>query len=286
MKSLGWRPQLWVASAQISRYLPRMGWRLWAALGALIACAGVAGGSSYGFYELNRRLDVIAEHDATQSRQLKVLTDLARLLSPTDGEHRRLDIRKFAITSQLAQSSAPIVVIGDSITEAALLPTRLCGHPLINAGIGGLTAGNYADLAPGLLAERKIAALVIALGINDANRTTGSTDEFVRQYRRLLAIAGQASAHLIIAGVPPIDADGALAPYFDIPRSEEIDAKLAKIAADAGLPFVSLRGLKMREPGTRVDGVHLTAKGYEAWQRAVIGAVQATLDCASSASPD
>lgn len=262
-----------------------MGRRL-AALGALIACAGFAGGLSYGFSNLSRRLDLIAEHDATQSRQLKVLTDQARLLSPADAGHRRLDIRKFVIASQLNQSSEPIVVIGDSITEAALLPTAICGRPVVNAGIGGLSSGDYAEIAPGLLTDRKITTIVIAIGINDANRTAGSVDEFARQYRRLFTTAAQHSDHVVIAGIPPIDPDGALAPYFDIPLSEAIDATLAQIAADAGVPFVSLRGLKMREPGTRVDGVHLTAKGYEAWQHAVIGEVQATLGCTSSAPDD
>ena len=60
-----------------------------------------------------------------------------------DLESRRLDVRAFMIRSQLARARNPVVIIGDSITEAALLPSSICGHDVVNAGVGCMTVGSY-----------------------------------------------------------------------------------------------------------------------------------------------
>src|SRR5258708_36763862 len=45
--------------------------------------------------------------------------------------------RQFVIQSTLDRFPDPIVLLGDSIVEGSTLPRSLCGHAVINAGIGG-----------------------------------------------------------------------------------------------------------------------------------------------------
>ena len=52
--------------------------------------------------------------------------------------------RQFVIQSTLDRFPDPIVVLGDSIVEGSTLPRSLCGHAIINAGIGG--ASTTSDL--------------------------------------------------------------------------------------------------------------------------------------------
>jgi hypothetical protein len=40
-----------------------------------------------------------------------------------------------------------IVFIGDSITESALLPETICGHQVVNAGLGGAPVTNVRNVS-------------------------------------------------------------------------------------------------------------------------------------------
>jgi hypothetical protein len=59
--------------------------------------------------------------------------------------HDHQDVRQLIIKAALADASEPIVMIGDSITEMAPLPAEIAGHPVVDAGIRGIsTSGsNY-----------------------------------------------------------------------------------------------------------------------------------------------
>jgi len=46
-------------------------------------------------------------------------------------------VRQFVIRAHLSHAVSPVVVFGDSISEAAVLPSAICGHAVVNAGIGG-----------------------------------------------------------------------------------------------------------------------------------------------------
>jgi lysophospholipase L1-like esterase len=118
---------------------------------------------------------------------------------------RRLEVRSFMIRSQLAQAISPIVIIGDSITEAALLPSSVCGHDVVNAGIGGMTVGSYLPLAKQLLAGRRVQSILIALGTNDSGVLSTAhieqdyaslIDELAKHTTKKGAALSQASARL------------------------------------------------------------------------------------------
>jgi hypothetical protein len=71
------------------------------------------------------------------SRQLASLVQQTGLLAAADVSHKHVDVREFIISSQISRVQDPVIIVGDSVTEAAILPIQLCGHPVINAGIGG-----------------------------------------------------------------------------------------------------------------------------------------------------
>src|ERR1700676_2075999 len=77
--------------------------------------------------------------------------------------------RHFVIQSTLARFDDPIVVLGDSIVEASTLPRSLCGHAIVNAGIGGSSTASQLDsMLKESLGGKRAALVVVALGTNDA----------------------------------------------------------------------------------------------------------------------
>src|SRR5205814_6459279 len=77
--------------------------------------------------------------------------------------------RQFVVQATLSRVENPIILLGDSITEASTLPREICGHPIVNAGLSG--ASTASDLGPWLieaLAAMRATAIVVSLGTNDA----------------------------------------------------------------------------------------------------------------------
>src|SRR5258708_1638210 len=77
--------------------------------------------------------------------------------------------RQLVVWRTLARVDDPIVILGDSIVEASTLPRSLCGHPIVNAGIGGATtASNLGSVLADALGGQRAALGVVSLGGNDA----------------------------------------------------------------------------------------------------------------------
>jgi len=77
--------------------------------------------------------------------------------------------RQVIIASTLARVDDPIVVLGDSIVEGSTLPRSLCGHAIVNAGIGGAsTASHLGSVLKEALAAKRAALIIVSLGTNDA----------------------------------------------------------------------------------------------------------------------
>jgi len=214
------------------------------------------------------------------SREIGKLIEQSQLLSPADGGHRRLEVREFIIRSQIRQAPSPIVIIGDSITEAALLPESICGHRIVNAGIGGLAAANYAELVSGLFDGVHVHLMVVAIGINDAQKLAGGG--FETSYNLLLQTIEPKADRIILAGITDIN-QGALAEYFDAQRSNVINSTIEQIAKKRSLPFINLRRQKQSADAT-IDGIHLSASGYSAWLNSITSAIQLNCPFADSAA--
>src|SRR5258706_2037797 len=114
------------------------------ALGLLVAAAAVVVTSAWTISEVGKNNRAIRNgFDALNAR-------VDRLRPGTVG-HEHSDVRKFVIATHLARTKSPIVFLGDSITEAAVVPDSICGRPVVNAGIGGAGVDDLLRVAPSLL---------------------------------------------------------------------------------------------------------------------------------------
>jgi lysophospholipase L1-like esterase len=165
--------------------------------------------------------------------------------------HDHAEVRKFMIGASLAEADQPIVVIGDSITEMAPLPRSICGHSVVNAGIGGITIAEASKLAPRLLEHQHPFMIVSALGANDVGSSSAGS-----HYAELLGTLGRFSHRLLAVSVTS-----------DLETAKQI----ASAATSADVPYIDPQlpiGSKLS------DGVHYAAAAYRIW----IPALQAEIE--------
>lgn len=225
------------------------------------------------------RLASLADHSEKLSAEIGRVSEQIRLNSPADLGNSRLDVRMFMIRSQLAQAKSSIIVIGDSITEAALFPSSLCGHTIINAGVGGMTVPSYLAIAKQVLPREPAALIVIALGTNDSANTISTFPTIEATYSQLLDVIRQHSEKVVLAGIPPFDMKGELAAsYFDQAAADSNNTIIRKVAAANNLDFIDLHN-DIRGDHQTLDGIHLNAAGYTQWRGAVLSHVRSSLGC-------
>jgi lysophospholipase L1-like esterase len=183
--------------------------------------------------------------------------------------HRRT--RQVILYYTLSRVDNPIIVLGDSIVEASTLPRELCGHAIVNAGLDG--ASTTSDLGTWLidvLDGKPAAAIVVALGTNDALGAARSRPQFEANYSALLAQLSKVTARVIVLAIPPIDVLRRLTADMQteaMGRINEYNSALAELSVKSGATFAALP--QMPTPHT-IDGVHLSAAGYQVWEQAVL----------------
>jgi hypothetical protein len=181
--------------------------------------------------------------------------------------------RQVILHYTLSRAEQPIIVLGDSITEASTLPRSYCDHPLVNAGLDGAsTASDLGTWLKDVLNGRRAAAILVALGTNDALQVRAQ-QEFETNYRALLAQLKDTTDHLVVLGIPSLEVRGRMPADYQAATMRRIDAfnaALPVLAEKAGATFASLP--PMGAPHT-IDGVHLDAAGYEVWDAAVLKGV-------------
>lgn len=204
-----------------------------------------------------------------------------RMNLPANLGNDRVSVRGFMIHSQLAQTERPIILVGDSITEGALVPSSVCGHPVVNAGIGGMTVGSYFPIAQKLLVDETAEMIVIELGTNDSI-IPAPTSGFEAAYSQLIDFLAPHTGKLVLSGLPPFDMNGSLAKtYFDQPSGDRNDASVRMIAGARSLPFIDLRK-DLHGSNLTVDGVHLNAAGYDQWRVVVLAHIRSSLGCSTT----
>ena len=187
--------------------------------------------------------------------------------------------RQVMLHYTLSRVDHPIIVLGDSVTEASTLPRSLCDHAIVNAGLDG--ASTKSELGTWLievLNGRRAAAIVIALGTNDALQGR-EQEAFEANYRSLLVQLNATTDHLVVLGIPAIEMRGRMTEAYRAETMERIaafNAALPALAAKGGATFAALP--PMPAPHT-IDGVHLDAAGYAVWDEAVLKGASAA--CAS-----
>jgi hypothetical protein len=178
--------------------------------------------------------------------------------------------RQVILHYTFSRAANPIIVLGDSLTEASTLPRSLCDHAVVNAGLDG--ASTVSDLGTWLLDVlngRRAAAILVALGTNDALQGRDQK-QFEANYAALLARLKGATDHLAVLGIPSIEVRGPMPAAYQAETMTRIDAfnaALPAVAAKGGATFVALP--PMGAPHT-IDGVHLDAAGYAVWDAAVL----------------
>lgn len=181
--------------------------------------------------------------------------------------------RQITLYFTLSRIDQPIIIVGDSLTEASTLPRTVCGHPIVNAGLGG--ASTSSDLGTWLTAPldgRRAAAILVALGTNDA-LLKHSAQDFEKNYLELLAQLSKVTDHLSVLGIPAVETRGGMTAERQtdaMSRVDALNAMLPALAEKSRATFVPLPPMPL--PHT-IDGVHLDAAGYAIWDNAVLKGV-------------
>ena len=181
--------------------------------------------------------------------------------------------RQVILHYTFSRADHPIIVLGDSNTEASTLPRSLCDRALVNAGLDGAsTASDLGTWLLDVLNGRRAAAILVALGTNDALQGR-EQKEFEANYASLLAQLKGAADHLVMLGIPSVEVRGRMSADYRAATMRRIDAfnaALPALAEKAGATFAPLP--PMGAPHT-IDGLHLDTAGYAIWDAAVIKGV-------------
>ena len=182
--------------------------------------------------------------------------------------------RQFVIRSTLARLDDAIVILGDSIVEASTLPRSLCGHPIVNAGIGGAsTASGLGSILAEALGGKRAALVVVALGTNDA-AIPHSVEQYRSNYRVLLTELAAVTPRSAILPIPPPEIGLEEAKKVSVAVIDNYNALLPELAKEARATFIPLPAMPERHT---LDGIHLNGAGYEVWDRAVLGGIESAL---------
>ena len=185
--------------------------------------------------------------------------------------------RQLIIASTLARVDDAVVVLGDSIVEASTLPRSMCGHPIVNAGVGGAsTESNLGSLLTQSLGGKRAALVVVALGTNDA-AIPNSVAQYRSNYRTLLGTIAALTPRTAILAIPPLEGPGE-AKKAGAALIDSYNAILPGLAKEVGALFVSLPAMPERHT---LDGIHLNMAGYEVWDRAILQGMESAV-CKSS----
>jgi lysophospholipase L1-like esterase len=182
--------------------------------------------------------------------------------------------RQFVIRSTLQRVDDAVVVLGDSIVEASTLPRSVCGHAIVNAGIGGAsTVSGLGSMLSLSLGGKRAALVVVSLGSNDAAIPHG-VEQYRSNYRALLTEVAMLTPRIAIAAIPPPEAGLEEARKVSTAVIDSYNATLPELAKEAGAAFIALPA--MPEHHT-MDGIHLNAAGYEVWDRAIVRGIELAL---------
>jgi lysophospholipase L1-like esterase len=159
---------------------------------------------------------------------------------------------------------------------------RIAGYPVLNGGMGGAGVHAARELLDGFPKGRRIKGIVIAIGVNDAARTSLRPDYFDEWEKSYLSIVRQAKAlavkTLAVNTVIPVEKGKPLGDqYFDLEAIERLNDIIRKVAAsDHTLILIdndaTFRFLTSKQQAYTLDGVHLNAIGYASWKSGLAAA--------------
>jgi lysophospholipase L1-like esterase len=182
--------------------------------------------------------------------------------------------RQFVIRSTLARVDDAVVILGDSIVEMSTLPRSLCGHPIVNAGIGGAsTESNLGSILKESLGSKRAALIVVSLGTNDAG-IPNSVERYRSNYRALLTEISALTPRTAAMAIPQPEAGLEEAKKVNPATIDGYNAILPELAEEARSIFIPLPAMPERHT---IDGIHLNGAGYEIWDRAILRGIESAI---------
>lgn len=157
-----------------------------------------------------------------------------------------------------------IVMIGDSITEAAPWKDMFPGADILNRGASGDTVSGVEKRLDAILRAEPKRAFVL-IGTNDLN-LSNPVDEVLAIYARVVERLKEAGVETIIQTVPPCE------PVLDICTGKRPEAEAAlndgirRLADEQEVGLIDLAAEFPSGTEYRADGVHPTVAGFKAWR--------------------
>lgn len=185
--------------------------------------------------------------------------------------HRSQRQGMFALSQM---ETAPVVMLGDSLTEAPPWAEITGCAFLANRGIGADDTAGVLKRLDGVT-MLKPAAVFLMIGVNDVNSGV-STDTIVENVEEILDRLKKAGARVYLSPVLPV------AESFTKkinPKIDELNRAYLKSAKEAKVQVIDFRADMRNADGFLKDefsrdGIHLTAEGYRVWRDAVMPTVQ------------
>lgn len=165
-----------------------------------------------------------------------------------------------------------LVLLGDSITQQFPGPDIFPGAEPFNQGIGGDSVPGVIDRLD-LVEAAKPSRLYLMIGCNDHHYGTGPLEELRAKYWVLAEGLRKAAPDADVTMLSVLPMGAALEDKNQSIR--DTNAMLPEVAKKSGFEFIDLTPWfadasgNLREDFTP-DGVHLTARGYEAWMEAIL----------------
>jgi lysophospholipase L1-like esterase len=170
---------------------------------------------------------------------------------------------------------AAVVMLGDSITEAAPWDELTSCRSIANRGVGGDTTAGVLGRLDGVLKLRPHAVFLM-IGVNDVALGV-AREQTLANYRGILDRLNAASLHTAVAYVLPLARSHAK--WRNNAAIASLNEQIGGLVAgrpDTGA--VDLRPLVSNGDGylrddLSYDGLHLNAKGYGIWRDAIAGEI-------------
>lgn len=174
---------------------------------------------------------------------------------------------------------AEVVMVGDSLTDAAEWAEMFPAQDIVNRGIDSDTSDGVLERIGDIVAARPRVAFVM-IGINDFTDPRRSVDNVFANYREIVRRLSQGGARVVVQSTLPCnEAKAAWKSCASLNgRIAQLDALLPTLASGT-VTFVDLRPLLAAngnlKPELTFDGVHLNGDGYRLWKQGIAASMPA-----------
>jgi lysophospholipase L1-like esterase len=184
--------------------------------------------------------------------------------------------RFFAVQAAIRDAPNPVIIFGDSIVQGAQLPPKVCGLPLVNAGVRGAGIGYVLRHWAQLLGPSRPKLIVLAVGINNAAAKEGREVDFQNRYEQTVASLASI-APVVAATVTPIKEGYFVSSFGYDPQI--VPALNRTILATPNIKAVIDLNAPLSAENFTIDGVHLNPAGYALWRSNLLKGIEAALGC-------